>query len=224
MSALMSGAIPLGPKPGGYYEQGRANLIAELPRPLGRVLDVGCGEGGVSDGLRAAGAEWISGIEILPEPAAKAAAKYDEVELGDAIEALDRVSGPFDTILCYDVIEHLVDPGALLRRLRDVSRPGARLHVSTPNARHFSLVRDLVLRGTFGYREYGHRDSTHLRWFTLRDLRELLEDGGWRAESATPSALHWLRMRGLDPRLLRLLPTEFVTASWYVLARAPSSG
>jgi 2-polyprenyl-3-methyl-5-hydroxy-6-metoxy-1,4-benzoquinol methylase len=210
------------PKPAGYYAETRANVIGELPLPLGRVLDVGCGEGGAEGPLRARGATWISGMELLPEPAAKAAERYDEVEVGDALRAIDRVSGPFDTILCYDVLEHLVDPGALVRRLRDVAVPGGRLHVSVPNARHYSLVRDLVVRGTFGYTEWGHRDSTHLRWFTRRDLQVLLEQAGWRVVATVPSALHRVRELGLPvpARLVNGVGGEFFSRAWYVLAEA----
>jgi 2-polyprenyl-3-methyl-5-hydroxy-6-metoxy-1,4-benzoquinol methylase len=212
------------PKPGGYYAQTRANVIEELPLPLGRVLDVGCGEGGASEPLRARAAAWISGIEIMAEPAAKAAERYDEVEVGDALEALGRITGgPFDTILCYDVLEHLVDPAALVRRLRDVAAPGGHLHVSVPNARHYSLARDLVLRGTFGYAEWGHRDSTHLRWFTRSDLKRLLEGAGWRVVGTVPSALHRLRELELPvpARLVNGLGGEFFSRTWYVLARSP---
>lgn len=211
------------PKPPGYYAETRTNVIQELPLPLGRVLDVGCGEGGANEPLRARGATWISGIEILPGPAARAAERYDEVEVGDALEALERVAGPFDTILCYDVLEHLVDPAALLRRLREVARPGGRLHVSVPNARHYSLARDLVIRGTFGYTDWGHRDSTHLRWFTRSDARRVLEDSGWSVVATVPSALHRLRELNVrvPARLVGGLGGEFFSRTWYILARSP---
>ena len=61
--------------------------------------------------------------------------------------------------------------------------------MSVPNARHFSLVRDLVLRGTFGYTEWGHRDNTHLRWFTRRDIVAAVGDAGWIVEGTSHPAL-----------------------------------
>ena len=67
----VSEALPLGEKPVGYYGQERESLVRELPTPLGRVLDVGCGEGGANAPLRAAGATEITGVEIQPVPAAK---------------------------------------------------------------------------------------------------------------------------------------------------------
>jgi 2-polyprenyl-3-methyl-5-hydroxy-6-metoxy-1,4-benzoquinol methylase len=210
------------PKPPGYYAEARANVIEELPAPLGRVLDVGCGEGGANGPLRARGATWISGIELLPEPAARAAERYDEVEVGDAVDALERVTGRFDTMLCYDVLEHLVDPAILVRRLRRVASPRARLHVSVPNARHYSLARDLVFRGTFGYADWGHRDATHLRWFTRRDATRLLEAAGWSVVSTVPSASHRLQELKLPVpgRIVNGLGGEFFSRAWYILATA----
>lgn len=196
-------------------------MIAALEPPLGRVLDVGCGEGGANGPLRAAGATEIIGVEILAEAAARAAQRYDRVEVGDAQEALGRLKGPFETILCYDVLEHLVDPRAALAQLRELAAPTARLHVSVPNARHYSLIRDLLVRGTFGYTEWGHRDATHLRWFTRRDMRALLDEAGWETASTTSSVEVRLRELGLPAprRLVNGVGGEFFGRSWYILAR-----
>ena len=217
----VSTALPLGEKPPGYYGQGRENLIAELPRPLGRVLDVGCGEGGVNEPLRAAGASYVTGIELLPGPAAEASKRYERVEVGDALEALMRLSDEFNTILCYDVLEHLIDPAAVLRRLRELAAVDGHLHVSTPNARHWSLAGDLIVRGTFGYTEMGHRDATHIRWFTRKDMTRLLGQTGWAVERSTSSMSHRLReLRApLPARVTDGIAGEFFGRVWYVLAR-----
>ena len=217
----MQETLPLGKRPKTYYEQERSEAVDQLPKPVGRVLDVGCGEAGANRPLRAAGATWISGVEVVADVAAVAAECYDEVVVADAVEAVDRVSAPFDTILCYDVLEHLVDPGALLRKLRGVAVDGGVLHVSVPNARHVSLLRDLLFRGTFGYTEWGHRDATHLRWFTRKDMTRLLLEAGWRVEAVHSSAaerLRELRVR-LPRRVVFGLPGEFLTSGWLLLAR-----
>ena len=114
------------------------------------------------------------------------------------------------------MLEHLVDREAVLLRLREVAAPGARLQVSVPNARHLSLAWDLFVRGTFGYTEHGHRDSTHLRWFTRRDVVAALERSDWRVERVSHPALG--RTRQLD-RLTRGRSTELTVGQWYVLAR-----
>ena len=61
-------------KPASYYALERADLVAELPQPIGRALDVGCGAGGVGRALRAAGATEVHGVEILEPAAAQARA------------------------------------------------------------------------------------------------------------------------------------------------------
>jgi 2-polyprenyl-3-methyl-5-hydroxy-6-metoxy-1,4-benzoquinol methylase len=203
-------------KPAGYYSNERPDLVAALPRPLGSVLDVGCGEGAVGRLLRAEGASRLTGIEIDPASAAKARELYDEVAEGPVEEVLPKLDGPFDAILCYDVLEHLVDPAAVLAQLRALAAPGGHLHVSVPNARHFSLVRDLVVRGTFGYSDWGHRDNTHLRWFTRRDIVAAVEGAGWRVVSTSHPALGRSRALG---RVTRGRSTEFLVGQIYVLAQ-----
>jgi 2-polyprenyl-3-methyl-5-hydroxy-6-metoxy-1,4-benzoquinol methylase len=213
----MPSTIPLdAPKSATYYGLARSETLEHLPKPVGRVLDVGCGEGGAAALLRDGGATWISGIELLPEPAAVARGVYDEVLVGDALEVAPRASGPFDTTLCYDVLEHLYDPLGLLRSLHELAAPGGRLHVSVPNASHISLLRDLILRGTFGYQPFGHRDATHIRWFTRRDIVALIGEAGWHVQSVAWSQLH--RSRHLHT-LTRGRTTEFLAGQWYVLAR-----
>ena len=207
-------------KPDGYYGQGRADVVAELPHPIGRVLDVGCGEGAVGGSLRAAGAAEVVGIEIVPDAAAIAAQQLDQVAVGAIEDVLGRgeITGPFDTICCYDVLEHLAYPNEVLSQLRELAADGGRLHISIPNARHFSLMRDLVFKGTFGYTDFGHRDNTHLRWYTRRDLIALVQDAGWNVQ--------WVRsadFRGRDRQFDKVTfgrTREFITLQWHLLATA----
>ena len=61
-------------------------------------------------------------------------------------------------------------------------------------------MKDLVFKGTFGYTEWGHRDTTHLRWFTRRDIVEAMERNGWAVQRVSHPELN--RSRQLD-RLTR---------------------
>ena len=156
-------------------------------------------------------------MELVPAAAAAARERFDVVLEGTIEDALPRLDGPFDTILCLDILEHLADPGAVLAGLRALAGPGAQLKVSVPNARHVSLVYDLVVRGTFGYTSWGHRDHTHLRWFTRRDIVELVGATGWRVTGVSHPPLG--RSRRLD-RATRGRSTEFLVGQWYVAAAA----
>jgi 2-polyprenyl-3-methyl-5-hydroxy-6-metoxy-1,4-benzoquinol methylase len=203
----------------GYYANERGDVIDALPRPLGRVLDVGTGQGGTARGLRAAGADEVVGIEMMPVPAAVAATVLDRVVVGTVESALDEELGTFDTVLCLDVLEHLVDPAVVLRRLRKITAPGGTLFVSVPNARHYSLARDVVVRGTFGYTDWGHRDRTHLRWYTPSDIRSEVAGAGW-----TIDELRWPPL-GRSAALHRWTggrSSEFLVAQVYVRAHNPA--
>jgi 2-polyprenyl-3-methyl-5-hydroxy-6-metoxy-1,4-benzoquinol methylase len=204
------------PKPESYYGIARTDAIPRLPDPLGRVLDIGCGAGATGALLRKRGPERLIGIEIVPEAAEIAAGIYDQVLTGPVEQMLDQVEGPVDTILCYDVLEHLVDPSAVLRRLATLAAPGARLHISVPNVRHFSVAYNIYLRGTFGYTTSGLRDSTHLRWFTPRDIAQLVRDAGFTVVQSTHAPLPAWREK-LD-RLTGGRSSQFLSMQWQVLA------
>jgi O-antigen biosynthesis protein len=203
----------------GYYDNPRVDAVARLPRPIGTVLDVGCGAGGVGATLRAAGATRIVGIEPHAPSAARARDVLDEVHEGTAEEVLagGSVSGPFDTIVAYDVLEHVADPPPVVSALLPLAAPGGRLHVSVPNARHWSLAWDLFVRGTFGYTDWGHRDRTHLRWFTRRDLEALVTEGGWTPMRMDANVLG--RNQAVDRVTFGRL-REFLALQYQVLAVA----
>jgi SAM-dependent methyltransferase len=203
----------------GYFDAERWDMLAELPRPYGRVLEVGCGAGATGRRLRERGAELLVGVEPNPAAAAQAREIYDTVHESTIEDVLDggALERPFDSILLYDVLEHLVDPADVLRRLREHTAEGACLHISVPNARHWTLARDLALRGTFGYTEWGHRDATHLRWFTPRDLDRLVAACGYRVEHSGSRVFG--RSAALDRVTLGLF-RQFLALQWHVLARA----
>jgi 2-polyprenyl-3-methyl-5-hydroxy-6-metoxy-1,4-benzoquinol methylase len=207
-------------KQAGYYDTPRVDMVPQLPLPLGRVLDIGCGSGATAPLLRERGAERLVGIELNPDAATRARAAYDAVHCGSAEAILPVLQERFDTVLCYDVLEHLVDPWEVLAQTRSVVDPGARLHVSTPNARHLSLAFDLLVRGTFGYTEWGHRDNTHLRWFTPADLEAAVQGAGFGvvARSHPPVSA----TRAALGRLTRGRAIQFLVWQWHVLAVARS--
>ena len=145
-----------------------------------RTLDVGCAGGYLAVALRERGAS-VLGLE--PDPAAADAARRRGVEVvqGSAEDPATRATlrghGPFDALVCGDVLEHLVDPWTALRELAALLRPGGTAAISLPNAAHWT-VRRALLRGRFPREDHGLFDRTHLRWFTLGDARDLVRAAG----------------------------------------------
>jgi GT2 family glycosyltransferase/2-polyprenyl-3-methyl-5-hydroxy-6-metoxy-1,4-benzoquinol methylase len=165
-----------------YYGHPREDVCALVPDDARRVLDVGCGAGGLGRSLKAArpGIE-VRGVEPVADQAARARRILDDVHVGGAESALPAGWPRPDCIVFADVLEHLIDPWAAVRRARELLAPGGALVVSIPNVRHHSVIADL-LRGRFDYRDAGVLDRTHLRFFTGATARELVERGGFTIE------------------------------------------
>jgi SAM-dependent methyltransferase len=162
----------------GYHEHARAELQRLIPSDARIILDVGCGAGALGAALKRRGPVEVVGVEADPDAARAARQVLDRVHVGD-IEALELPYGPgtFDCIVVADILEHLRDPWAALRRLVPLLSGRGRLIASLPNVRHWSVVRGL-LEGGWTYLPAGILDRDHLRFFTLRSGRALLESTG----------------------------------------------
>jgi len=166
-----------------------AHVLRERPEPT--VLDVGSGAGANAREIRRLAPEArLIGIEPNAQAAALARAACDEVFEGTLDHFLAHDSGRrFDAVVLSDVIEHIADPLAFLKRLAQhpATRSAAWL-VSVPNyAVWYNRLRTLA--GSFSYGWSGLYDRTHLRFFTRRSLHELLAAAGRDvvAEASTPS-------------------------------------
>jgi 2-polyprenyl-3-methyl-5-hydroxy-6-metoxy-1,4-benzoquinol methylase len=214
----MSGLDLTGDRPGDYGSRHRSEALSFLSPPLGDVLDVGCAEGANGETLRAAGAARLTGIEIDERFAEVARSRYDEVLTASVEDELPWPAESFDTVLCYDVLEHLRDPWSVLARLRDLLRPGGRVHVALPNARHTSVWLPLVTHGRFAYASAGLLDVTHLRFFARRDAEDLVSGAGFevtRVEHQRPDTGHGRIAARVAPRLW----PELRAIHWYVEGR-----
>ena len=122
----------------GYYEFARPELLALMPTSARRVLDVGCGAGRLREALKARQTVHVAGIEVVPEAAALARGRLDEVFAGD-VEKLDLpfAAGAFDCIVCGDVIEHLREPASFLEQARGWLETEGLLVACLPNVRKF---------------------------------------------------------------------------------------
>lgn len=110
-------------------------FMRHLPRTAGRLLDIGCGNGGFLQRARRAG--WhVIGVE--PDPiAASVAQRSADAEVHPNLDALETER--FDLITLSHVIEHLHDPEGMLQACRKLLRPGGRLWIATPNIQGLGL-------------------------------------------------------------------------------------
>lgn len=176
----------------GYVNTGLLSLVDGVPR---RVLDLGCSNGAFGAALKEKfpGAS-VSGIEAGRAAAAEAGKRLDRV-ICARVEDVDfgaaDLAGQFDLAVAADILEHLVNPWQALLRLKAALAPNAQVLASIPNVRNLALLAELILNGRWTYRERGLLDVTHLRFFTLEEIREMFAQTGYRCEeykaNLTPS-------------------------------------
>ena len=176
------------------------------------VLEIGPASGYVTKALRKRGCN-VTCVEV-DSKAARAARKYATRMINADIETMDlekELGGEtYDVILFGDVLEHLKDPKAILRRLRPYLKTAGHVVATVPNVAHGS-VRLLLLDGRFDPQATGILDRTHLHFYTRRTLLELFRDAGYSVERVeeikTPiSAAENLRVN------LKEYPAELVRA------------
>ncbi len=158
--------------------------IARMVRDGSAVLDLGTSSGALGRYLTEAKQCVVDGVE-LDDSARELARPYYRTLLSLNLETADLgaqfQTATYDAIICADVLEHLRDPGLVLRQLAPLLRAEGKLIISVPNIGYAGLVATLIA-GEFEYRRTGILDSTHLRFFTRKSLLELLAKSGFGAQ------------------------------------------
>lgn len=191
------------------------------PKQRGRLLDVGCGSGGLLYVMQNLGWE-VVGID--PDPGAIEAAARRGFEVSRAtLEEAAFPDGSFDVITMSHVIEHVPDPEATLKESLRVLRPGGWLSIATPNAKSLG-------RRRFGRDWLGWSIPYHLLVFTPRTLRDAITRSGFLIENLRTVAcvagvthfwsgrlrkggplprMHLTLSRGLSPRAIPFWLLEY---------------
>ena len=198
-----------------YYLGSRGDLIRLIPAGTRKILEIGCAAGGTGRALKELGFEEVVGVELREDVARMAQASYDRIIAGDVEKMqLPYEEGHFDCILYGDVLEHLIDPWRLLREHNLLLGPGGAIICSIPNVRHYKNIKKLLIRGEWEYRDRGILDRTHLRFFTIKSIRAMVEDAGFEITTMIkrPSGVKWLKWlnRALRNSLIDHLVLQYV--------------
>lgn len=162
-----------------YYTCARPEIQEMVSASSQRILDVGCAAGSLGAALKTRQQAELWGVEFVAGAAELAAQKLDRVIPGTIEDSLTLLpDGYFDTIICSDVLEHLVNPWQVLAALKTKLASGGELIASIPNIRHWSVIRGL-LEGHWQYRDAGILDRTHLRFFTRNDILDLFSSANF---------------------------------------------
>ena len=128
----------------------RANYINNKSPVDGlKVLDVGCGGGLLAEALNSKGAVVTAidvteaNIEVAKLHAKKMQVKID-YRLVTAEELAQKESQSFDIVSCLEVIEHVPDPGQLIKACSDLLKPDGQMFLSTLNRNPRSFITAIV--------------------------------------------------------------------------------
>ena len=151
--------------PAGAYNRW---IFSQIEAHLGReVLEVGCGTGAFTTLLAAPGRA-VRAIDIdagRVAAARQATSTLDKVQVEETDIAAAGWCERFDTVVMLDVLEHIEDDLAILRRLHEALVPGGKLVVKVP-----------AMPGLYGAAD---RAVGHYRRYSRRGLDQAIAEAGF---------------------------------------------
>jgi SAM-dependent methyltransferase len=180
---------------------------------VGRILDVGCSAGYFLDLMREKGWE-CHGIEMDARYARMAQERHGASIFAGTLEGYQDVKeGYFDVISMQDVLDHLADPVAGLRRCFRMLKPGGMLIVKVHD------VGSVYARLT-GPKYYGFLPPLHLVYFNRDNVRRALVRSGFVVDGHRyfphilflRTALYWMlpQKKGMVYSLVKKIADSWV--------------
>jgi len=156
----------------------RRSFLLAHARPGEIVLDLGCGAGEFSVELLGAGATPVA-VDVAGEALRRARERVPglDARLWRPGEPLPADDASVDAVWAGEVIEHVVDVAPWLSEVRRVLRPRGTLLLTTPDHGPGTLLALALSPRRFA--EHFEPRSDHVRFFSRRTLRELLDDLGF---------------------------------------------
>jgi len=218
---------------GGAVHDTVMEVVGRTVSPGGRVLDVACGPGALSQRLHAEGFSVVA-ADAFPE-VFTLHSEIPFVEMNVEKE-WSCVTGPFDAVVAVEIIEHCENPYLFVRKCYSVLAPDGVLVLTTPNAAHYTSRIMFLLSGVFELyspKSFSSRTLSgngavlppHIHAYTGWMIRSNLERAGFE-EIDFSSCTNWLN--GLPPvprrplNLLRYLSHRFLGTMASPLMRSPA--
>lgn len=138
----------------------------------GRLLDVGCATGFFLDEARKRGWQ-VEGLDVSSFGVEYAQSNFGLTARHGTLTELSFEAAAYDLVTMWDVIEHVPDPTAYVRRAAELLRPGGVITLATPDVD--SLPARLAGRRWVGYK----LSEEHIYYFSVQTLSKLLADAGF---------------------------------------------
>lgn len=156
------------------------SMLSEKVNSGARILDLGCGNGSLSNLIAQQGYE-VVGVEDSASGIAIARQKFPDCQFIQAsIYNLPNAEllNAFDVVIAVEVIEHLFLPKELVRLARKCLKPGENLIITTP---YHGYLKNLILALSGKMDNHFHVlwDGGHIKFFSVKTLTKLLETEGY---------------------------------------------
>lgn len=159
-----------------------APLLSMLPQPTNpqgqklRILDLGCGNGSLSNAIAQQGYE-VVGIEESPQGCTIAKKNFPDCHFIQAsiydLPYTD-IQNSFDVVISVEVIEHLFYPKELVKAAQKCLKPNGQLILTTP---YHGYLKNLALAASGKMDKHFHVlwDGGHIKFFSVKTLTNLLK-------------------------------------------------
>lgn len=184
------------------YAVARERLNAYQITPGSKLLDVGSGRGAFIEAAREVGIDaW--GQEL----ASSSDSRFTYI---GNLESIAFPTDDFDVVTLHDVLEHVVDPRALLAEVRRIIKRPGKVIIDFPNF----------------YSEHGvhhWKQTEHLWMFTKAQLVRLVQEAGFRVTSTShPIASKFLvEAEALPEKRPQILIPAGIGDAWWVMTKLP---
>lgn len=143
-----------------------------------RILEIGAGPGSITRHL--AKTNDVVALEVVPAYVERLRSICGRVISADLntpawVSALQEEK--FDVLIAADVLEHLYDPWRVLQEMGGLLNENGAIVLSLPHTGHNAVIAGL-LNSQFDYRDWGLLDRTHIRFFGIGNIQQLVENAG----------------------------------------------
>jgi len=159
---------------------------AHIIRMMGnnkRILELGAGPGSITKHLKEINNCKVVAIEndeLAIDRLSRYCEKIYKADLNDENWASILSSeDKFDVVLAADVLEHLYNPWEVLKTMKGLLTDDGCIIVSLPHIGHNAVLAG-IMEGRFDYKEWGLLDKTHIRFFGMRNIKQLFDTADLR--------------------------------------------
>jgi len=211
-----------------YFSNIRKDIISLIPNNSDqKILEIGAGAGNTLLYIKENRlAKEVMGIELMEiTNSNQKHPLIDKFQIANIEqENIQAKEEYFDIIICADVLEHLVDPWAMVDKLSKYLKKEGLLIASIPNIREWKTLGKIIFQGDFSYQLAGGiMDKTHLRFFCKKNIYQLLNTPVLSTFYCKPNFMLKVLPEGRKRRIINLLTfhlfENFLTVQYIFIAR-----